>query len=351
MITHENIVATIVVVMTIIPNVGSKDVYMAYLPPAHVFEMATEVFNRILTNLGRTALPVPGFCMQKGGICGDGPDSDDCHDGRHKCLYIVNSFSHASPSPLSFSSPHYLSCLHSLPFRLSPPQHTATSLHSVVDVFHHRHILPERRFSVNESANEYTDDEDVSWKVQRVAAKCLVALIVSRPKILSKLYDEPLKCKVSHGYERLKPHCWELGRPNSCGMTPSLPKIFLPSPPEALLVLLDGSIVSCIASNEVEKVVAHIRELKVPSAIVTALRPSIEPFNIEPYRQPCNLRLNPSPFSFDCYEPYLLFQFQALKPIDIEHLPLNLIDKEALHIEVNEVQSSRLELAVREEQH
>ena len=51
-------------------------------------------------------------------------------------------------------------------------------------------------------------------------------------------------------------------------MTPSLPKIFLPSPPEALLVLLDGSIVSCIASNEVEKVVAHIRELKVPSAIV-----------------------------------------------------------------------------------
>ncbi|KAG4996628.1 hypothetical protein JHK85_028067 [Glycine max] len=124
-----------------------------------------------------------------------------------------------------------------------------------------------------ESANEYTDDEDVSWKVQRVAAKCLVALIVSHPKILSKLYDE------------------------------------------------------------------------------TALRPSIEPFSIEPYRQPCNLRLNPSPFSFDCYEPYLLFQFQALKPIDIEHLPLNLIDKEALHIEVDEVQSSRLELAVREEQH
>ena len=45
MITHENIVATIVVVMTIIPNVGSKDVYMAYLPPAHVFEMATEVIS------------------------------------------------------------------------------------------------------------------------------------------------------------------------------------------------------------------------------------------------------------------------------------------------------------------
>ncbi|KAG5096325.1 hypothetical protein JHK82_046179 [Glycine max] len=42
----------------------------------------------------------------------------------------------------------------------------------------------------DDSANEYTDDEDVSWKVRRAAAKCLAALIVSRPEILSKLYDE-----------------------------------------------------------------------------------------------------------------------------------------------------------------
>ncbi|KAI4367061.1 hypothetical protein MLD38_022842 [Melastoma candidum] len=40
----------------------------------------------------------------------------------------------------------------------------------------------------DESANEYTDDEDVSWKVRRAAAKCLAALIVSRPELLSKLY-------------------------------------------------------------------------------------------------------------------------------------------------------------------
>ncbi|KAE9605183.1 hypothetical protein Lal_00025565 [Lupinus albus] len=42
MITHGNIVATTSAVMTVIPNMGSKDVYLAYLPLAHVFEMAAE---------------------------------------------------------------------------------------------------------------------------------------------------------------------------------------------------------------------------------------------------------------------------------------------------------------------
>jgi long-chain acyl-CoA synthetase len=47
MITHGNIVATAAAVMMVIPKLSSNDVYLAYLPLAHVFELAAEVLDYI----------------------------------------------------------------------------------------------------------------------------------------------------------------------------------------------------------------------------------------------------------------------------------------------------------------
>lgn len=42
MMTHANVLAVTSAVMTIVPGIGSKDIYMAYLPLAHILELAAE---------------------------------------------------------------------------------------------------------------------------------------------------------------------------------------------------------------------------------------------------------------------------------------------------------------------
>jgi len=43
MMTHGNVLATLSAVMTIVPDIGTKDIYLAYLPMAHILELAAEV--------------------------------------------------------------------------------------------------------------------------------------------------------------------------------------------------------------------------------------------------------------------------------------------------------------------
>lgn len=55
------------------------------------------------------------------------------------------------------------------------------------------------------------------------------------------------------------------------GMISSLPKLVHTGPPQFLSVLLDGRLVGSVLSSEVEKVVAHLRRLKVSAASVVCI--------------------------------------------------------------------------------
>lgn len=52
------------------------------------------------------------------------------------------------------------------------------------------------------SEEEYSDDEDVSWKVRRAAAKCLQAIIACYPDLLRDLYPQAVSALIARFKER-----------------------------------------------------------------------------------------------------------------------------------------------------
>lgn len=52
------------------------------------------------------------------------------------------------------------------------------------------------------SNEEYSDDEDVSWKVRRAAAKCLQAIIESYPDLLKDIYPKSATALIGRFKER-----------------------------------------------------------------------------------------------------------------------------------------------------
>ncbi|XP_075406871.1 cullin-associated NEDD8-dissociated protein 2 isoform X1 [Tenrec ecaudatus] len=128
--------------------------------------------HRLGDHLDRLMLLVEEFCNV----------GDDAL--RESCLQAVEAFLRKCPKEMSLHVTRVTSlCLQYLKY---DPNYNYDSDR---DEERMETETEDSEFSEQESEDEYSDDEDVSWKVRRAAAKCLAALIGSRPDLLPDFHS------------------------------------------------------------------------------------------------------------------------------------------------------------------
>ncbi|KAM7335368.1 hypothetical protein ACRRTK_005845 [Alexandromys fortis] len=121
--------------------------------------------HRLGAHLARLVPLVEEFCNL---------DDDEL---RESCLQAFEAFLRKCPKEMDPHVPNVTSlCLR---YMKHDPNYNHDS-----DEDEEQMEIDDSEFSEAESEDEYSDDDDMSWKVRRAAAKCMAALISSRPDLL-----------------------------------------------------------------------------------------------------------------------------------------------------------------------
>ncbi|XP_011807733.1 PREDICTED: cullin-associated NEDD8-dissociated protein 2 isoform X2 [Colobus angolensis palliatus] len=125
--------------------------------------------HRLGAHLDRVVPLVEDFCNL---------DDDEL---RESCLQAFEAFLRKCPKEMGPHMPNVTSLC--LQYIKHDPNYNDDS-----DEDEEQMETEDSEFSEQESEDEYSDDDDMSWKVRRAAAKCIAALISSRPDLLPDFY-------------------------------------------------------------------------------------------------------------------------------------------------------------------
>ncbi|XP_012664685.1 cullin-associated NEDD8-dissociated protein 2 isoform X2 [Otolemur garnettii] len=139
--------------------------------------------HRLGAHLDRLVPLVEDFCNL---------DDDEL---RESCLQALEAFLRKCPKEMGPHVPNVTSLC--LQYLKHDPNYNYDS-----DEDEEQMETEDSEFSEQESEDEYSDDDDMSWKVRRAAAKCLAALIDSRPDMLPDFHRTLAPALISRFKER-----------------------------------------------------------------------------------------------------------------------------------------------------